>query len=432
MPATSQQAAEIAQLQAQLPGLIDRNPNEPQILRAVEALVDATEGSAEAVRLLFRLYLHPRLCDGAKGIATALIVKVIRRDAGHFDPRPMGIDPESRAFRMIHRGLKHHLDQAVEEIALVARFQHGQVDALNAPKFIVAIPKSGSSLLGICLGGLIALSRGVDPGAEPFAFRGYPAWWSMAGTHDWDLRPEIGADPLFRRFPGGVYKGHITPTDKNFAVLGLYEASKYLVCVRDPRDQIVAAYCDTIRARRRAGDQAPGGRTEVEVHEDVLRFLRSGLLLENLTFVGKWLARRHAERSLVVTYERLMAEPREVLRGVADHFGLPVTDEQIGRVYERAAGITDRTGGRDTSGHDTGIYPLGWTGRVGVWRTYFSDECARVFDDAFAGFAAASPWGREIGRVYPALGGSGTGIAQSQPGPVGAGHHGSPVPRGFA
>jgi hypothetical protein len=409
MPAALNQAAEIAQLQAQLPALIDRNPNEPQIMRAVEALIDATGGSADAVRLLFQLYLHPRLCDAAKGIATAMIVKVIRRDAGHFDARPMGLDPESRAFKMIHRGLRHHLDQAVEELALLARFQHGQVDARSAPKFIVAIPKSGSSLLGMCLGGMIALTRGVDPGAEPFAFRGYPAWWSLAGTHDWDLRPEIGADPLFKRFPGGVYKGHITPTDKNFAILDLYAASRYLVCVRDPRDQIVAAYCDTIRARQRGGESVPGARTEREVHDDVLAFLRSGLLLENLSFVGKWLARRHADRSLVVTYERLMAEPREVLRQVADHFALGVTDGQIGEIHERAAGITDRTGTRDTSGHDRGIYPLGWTGRVGVWRTYFSDEAARAFGAAFAGFGGACPWGREIERLYPALGGPGLG-----------------------
>ena len=392
-----------AQVETQLAALIDRSPNEPQVLRAVEGLIDATGASPGAVRLLFQLYLHPLLCDKAKGIATALIVKVIRRDAGHFDPRPMGIDPDTRPYRMIYRGLAHHLDQAVEEIALLARFQHARVDAHTAPKFIVAIPKSGSSLLGMCLGGMIALTRGGSLEGDPFAFRGYPAWWSLGNNHDWDLRPEIGADPLFQKFPGGVYKGHITPSDKNFAILGLFERSRYLVCGRDPRDQLVAAYCDGVRARMRAGWTPDGARTEEVVHAELLSYLRGGALLENLTFVGKWLARRHADRSLVVTYERLMAEPLPVLRLVADHFGLGVSDTQIEQLHARAAGITDRVGGLDRSGRDLAIYPLGWTGREGVWRTYFSGATSRAFEAAFRGFDAAGPWGGPISELYPDL-----------------------------
>lgn len=391
------------QAASQLAHLIDANPNDPQVLRAVEGLLHTTDSSPTAASLVFKLYLHPRLTDAARGIVTALVLKAVRKNAGLFHPATMGLDTDARAFKMLYRGLAHHLDAAVDELALIARFQNKKFDEASAPKFIVAIPKSGSSLLGMCLGGMIALSRGASIDDNPFAFRGYPAWWKVGGTHDWDLRPEIGADPLFKRFPGGVYKGHITPTDKNFAVLGLYGKSRYLVCVRDPRDQIVAAYCDTRRAQLRAGQSPHGARTEADVHEDVLAFLRSGLLLENLTFVGKWLARRHSERSLVVTYEDLLTDPLPLLRRVADHFDLPTTDAQIEQLHARAAGVTSRVGAQDKSGHDPAIYPLGWTGRLGISRTYLSDEAAEAFEDAFRGFAAASPWGEPIAALYPDL-----------------------------
>ncbi len=394
----------MAGVEVQLSSLIDQNPNDPKILQAVEKLLGATDGSAGAMRLLFQLYLHSGLCEGSRGIVTAIIVKMIRHNAGLFDPRPLGLDPAQQSFKMIYRGLKHHLDQAVDEIDLLARFQNGEMDERVSPKFIVAIPKSGSSLLGMCLGGMIALTRGGSPAKDPFLFRGYPAWWSLGATHDWDLRPEIGMDPLFKRFPGGVYKGHIAPSEKNFAVLGLYKASRYLVVIRDPRDQIAAAYCDSIRARQRVGKADNEAVTGVEaVQADLLRYMQSGKLLDNLTFVGKWLMMRDHARSMVVTFERLLAEPETVLGEVAQHFQLDVNAAQIREVYARASGMTDRVSGQDTSGHDTTIYPLGWTGRVRVWQTYFSDEATAAFERSFGGFSEMCPWGRSIREMYPEI-----------------------------
>lgn len=394
---------EVEGVEAQLARLVDERPNDPQVLLAVERLVDATGAAPGAVALLFRLYLHADLSNSAKGVATALIVKVLRRTAGLFDPRAMGLDPERQSFKMIHRGLRHHLDMAIEELGLLAAFQNGERCAVDAPKFIVAIPKSGSSMMGICLGNMVNVARGGSLADDAFTHRGYPSWCAVGAAHDWDLRPEIGCDPLFRRFPGGIYKGHITPSDKNFAILDLYAQSRYLVMIRDPRDQIVADYCDTIRARSRCGGAARVPDGEAEVRADVLRSMRGGRLLENLTFVGKWLARRHRERSLVVTYERLMLEPERVLREVADHFGLALTDTELAEIHRRAGGITDRGAAGDGSGNDRSIYPLGWTGRAGVWRTYFSSEAESAFAECFRAFATLGPWAEPIQELYPEL-----------------------------
>ncbi len=128
----------MAGVEAQLSQLIAQNPNDPQVLQAVERLLDATDGSAGAMRLLFALYLHPDLCDAGRGIVTAIMVKKIRRHAGLFDPRPLGLDPSQQSFKMIYRGLAHHLDAAVNEIDLLARFQNGEMDERQSPKFMMA------------------------------------------------------------------------------------------------------------------------------------------------------------------------------------------------------------------------------------------------------------------------------------------------------
>ena len=96
-----------------------------------------------------------------------------------------------------------------------------------------------------------------------------------------------------------------------------------------------------------------------------------------------------------------MAEPVRLLGEVAQHFRVDVAEEQIHEVYQRASGITDRVGGQDRSGHDKAIYPLGWTGRVGVWKEYFSAEAGEVFARGLRGFCDLCPWGGEIKELYP-------------------------------
>lgn len=380
---------------------VEQAPNDPDVIRAVYRLLGQTDAAPEARRLLFELALNPALEGAARGYVTALIVNVLREDAGLFDPGAIGLDPDHPACRMVCRGLKAHLDGAFNEFELARALRDGSMTPADAPKFIIAIPKSGSSMLGICLGNMIKLSRGMELDDNAFMFRGYPAWWRLGDTHDWDLRPEIGADPLFQAFPGGVYKGHINPIDKNFEILRLYEPSRSLIVVRDPRDQIAASFCQW---RRFSPDPVARASADDDARRDMLEHMRSGQLLESLIFVGKWLARRDPQRSMVVTYERLIEEPETVLTQVSDHFTLGLSREQIRRVYDYASRITDRVGGDDQSGHDPTIYPFGWTGTRGVWRRYFSDEAGAFFDETYEAFCASTPWGEPVGQIYPELG----------------------------
>jgi len=75
----------------------------------------------------------------------------------------------------------------------------------------------------------------------------------------------------------------------------------------------------------------------------------------------------------------------------------------MSQFFVRAVGITDRVGGPDRSVHDPAIYPIGWTGRVGVWRTSFSGATSREFGAGLRGFEAAGPRGGPIAGLYPDL-----------------------------
>lgn len=388
--------------------LVRETPNDPGVIQAVYRQLGETDAAPEAMRLLYELALNPALEGAGRGYVTALIVNVLRRDAALFDPKAVGLDPEHPAYKLVCKGLKAHLDSAFNEFDLARALRDGAMTSGDAPKFIVAIPKSGSSLLGICLGNMIKLSRGMDLDANAFMFRGYPAWWSLGNTHDWDLRPEIGADPLFQSYPGGVYKGHINPIEKNFEILRLYSQSRTLLVVRDPRDQIAASFCQQRRFSPDPGARASSG---AEAHDAMLAHMRSGQLLENLIFVGKWLAHRDPARSLVVTFEQLTSEPERVLGQVSNHFGLGLSEDQIERVYTYSNPITDRVGGADKSGRDASIYPFGWTGERGVWTRYFSDEAGAFFNAALSAFRSSTPWSEGIDALYPELACAGAAAA---------------------
>ncbi len=378
---------------------LGQNPNDLRYAQPLQQLIAASNRSPEAVRLLYQWFSMPGVQPAVKGGLVPLIVDQLRFDAQHYDPRMIGLDPSRAEFETIHKGIQYHLNAAIGEINLLSRFQSGGYDLATAPKFIIAIPKSGSSLLGVCLGAMIRLSKGEALGGNPFAYRGYPQWWK---GFDWDLRPEIGADPLFEQFPGGIYKGHVNPIEKNMKVLGLYAASRYVINVRDPRDQLVANFCSKLSQRVSRGTITEPLAPE-EVHERLSAFMDNGLLYEALHYSAGWLHLRDPERSIVATYEGLIHHPIDTLGRLNDLYQLGLNEDQLAAVYSYATPVTDRVNGPDRQGHDRRVYPLGWTGRVGIHREYFSPENAREFGEVFAAYCRACPYGRHLAELYPDL-----------------------------
>jgi len=379
---------------------ISARPGDPAPLRRLQPLLIDPDTAREALAVLFDWSLRPGLPEQVRGLLAFFIAFGTRGDAAHFDPRPLGVDPDAFDKAVIDPGLAHHLHHAVHGVDLSRSLKAG-IPLRDAPKFIAAIEKSGSSLLADLLAAMTRLDRGL-PIDYPASFRGYPAWWSLGRGHDWDLRADIGADPMFTSQPGAIYKGHIPPTQKNLRILEIYRTSRYLVCIRDPRDQAVAKFCQLLRRDRNRGELTEP-LTEAETHERLDAYLTSGELIESLVFVGKWIAERHEARSGVITYEALMTEPAATLRKIADLYEMDLDDAALDRVWRAVSPTTDRRTGADRSAADRVIYPLGWTGEIGVHARYFSAQNAETFRRVFEGFEAAGPWAGGIRGLYPDL-----------------------------
>ncbi len=379
---------------------IKADPLNPAVIPTLFKLCSQPATARPALPLLAQWATHPGLPDELRGMIAYCITAGIRHDADHFDPARFGVSPDLFDGAAIDTGLSHHLLHAVQNVDLLRRLKAG-IPLRDAPKFIVAVQKSGSSLLADCVAGLVKMDRGYDLDA-PCSYRAHPGWWHLGKGHDWDLRADIGAEPEFLAFPGAIYKGHIPPSQKNLRILEIYRTSRYLICLRDPRDQAVADFCQTLRRRRNAGESTDEP-TVSQTRRRLDEFIRGGAVFESLHFVGKWLAERDPARSLVVTYERLISDPIATLRGIAELYEIGLPDTSLRRIWESVSPTTDRRRGADRTADDKRIYPLGWTGQIGIYKEYFDATNAATFDAVFGGFDAAGPWGGEIRALYPDL-----------------------------
>lgn len=139
----------------------------------------------------------------------------------------------------------HYVRSYVSERRLIKLILNNALSVHNSPHYIIALQKSGSSVFGDSVSTLIANHKQKDSN-----WRSYPAWWGVkqdCAFNDWDLRPEIGAEPILR--DGGIYKGHIEPNGKNLAVLDMYPESRYVLWFRDPRDIIASVFCEVLKKK---------------------------------------------------------------------------------------------------------------------------------------------------------------------------------------
>ncbi|MBF0589006.1 MAG: sulfotransferase [Magnetococcales bacterium] len=375
-----------------------QRPNEPALVDLLDQIVQVVQYPAWVRQVVMEWFFHPQIELPNRSRLYLHMLKIID-DMKEFDASTLGKNQESRAFRNIFKSPPYHVGQALSSLDLIDALDEKRYTIHNTPKFIVALWKSASTMLGLCLGMMVAVSKGEAETGGSNVYRGYPDWWYTGDQdpHDWELRPEVGADPLFRCYPGGVYKGHIHPTPNNLKILDLYDSSRYVLIIRDPRDQLVATYC----AERE-------GRTEVpskqQIHERMSQLMQDGTLFDALHFSSEWLKKRDPERSIVITFEQLMHDPMEALRRMNTLYQLGLDEAALQAIHQRADGVTNRHKGA-YGGSNPSKYPLGWSGAKGVWEQYFSTENRVLFQRSVQNFRELfhHGCGDALMEVYPDL-----------------------------
>ena len=260
--------------------------------------------------------------------------------------------------------------------------------------FIAALPKSASSVFGDCIS------------IMTHKIRKYGRY--MLNNQDSDLRPEIILDIL----EGGIVKYHTSPTGKNLRVLEFLKA-KFIILIRDPIDQIVGQYCELLGDKLTINNDFNSDcpllfehiyPIEKEIFNNDMdttlnNMIQNGYLFHTLIWIVDWLRFRDISRSLIIKYEDLIMN-LEMTCHILSNFILssdcsPKTIEAIKSKFD----LTNKK----KSNRQKEKYPHGWTGEIGIWKKYFSENNKKAFIKEVTSFLKIYPKASLLLEYYPNL-----------------------------
>lgn len=220
--------------------------------------------------------------------------------------------------------------------------------------FIASLAKSGSTWLANMIADL--------PGFQQYQ----PAAWttSLMTIPNQDIYPGLFHE-VERRL--AVVKGHTPGTLANAALLR-NSGHRYLLTVRDPRDQIISGYW---YLRNHPRHRAHAAAMELTLEEFITRELDPQYAqIDRSGWLRAWLTNRDPDRSLLVRYEDLLDNADSELMRIFGFFGFEVEPPRIARIVENHT--FTRRSGRSRGEEDTGNFLR--RGIAGEWRSVFTDQ----------------------------------------------------------
>ena len=225
---------------------------------------------------------------------------------------------------------------------------------------MASFAKSGSTWLANMLSELPGFSR-YQPAGWTASLDAYP---------NEDIYPGM-FDEVHRALV--IIKGHTRGTSSNAEQLRASN-TKYLITVRDPRDQIISDYWYT-RNRPHHPNHSTATRLEVKAFiERELDPLTSGT--QRADWVREWLTNRDPRLSFIVRYEDLLSDTSGTLERIFDFLELNRFHLSIPQVVSRHS-FVQRSGGRTPGAEDTSSFVR--RGAPGEWREIFTAELKAAF-----------------------------------------------------
>lgn len=277
---------------------------------------------------------------------------------------------------------------------------------------IFALPKSMSSYLSRCIESLIPAADSQPSYNASYGLSGNTPGFPGGRRDDKTLalRPEIVLD-----YPnGGVLHSHASASNINCDVLEILSV-KYVIHVRHPLDQLVAMYCQ----RRRYGgmtEAALGRETmlataiypldpsfmalDVPVNRSIEYMITGGYLHGVLDWIGNWLHYRDRNNSIVTRYEDFVTDQESSYRILIKYlFGIDLSPEQL-----KAAALPHSENEAEfMESVSAEIYPRGYSGVIGIWREYFSDENRKLCAHIMNAYLSSHPNATHLSKLYPEL-----------------------------
>ena len=288
---------------------------------------------------------------------------------------------------------------------------------------LVVIPSLGKSASGV-LGKSVAVMHQAYTGQ--LTIDQLPRY--VSGLDDHNIRVEMLLHHTLK--DGGAVSLHARPSGENLAILKLL-GSKYVVNFRHPADNMVSIACGKYDAKPNYSKDGNWAFTyqdpiksslyesEVDVKNKIGYLIHTGFLASTLSWITGWLQFRDQQKSIVNRYEDFVTDRRYALDRIGKFlYGCEINDS----VIEQCDNVSNKWGQRKwvqsqeesnsksgdrlasiSSKGTTNKYPFGWTGKIGVWRDYYSKENKAAFTSAVDGFLRSHPKADILLDFYPDL-----------------------------
>lgn len=271
--------------------------------------------------------------------------------------------------------------------------------------WIAALPKSSS--------------RGIENLIKTIQFHHLGGAENKAFT---SLQPEQGeffprgllrSDPdinymLQNCIDGGVYRKHFAPCVYNLLVLDTLKCN-YVVTLRHPADYIIGAYGhNNVRVEKPLEHFNMGiGPLDQSRFllghdlDDVIAYLiNDGHLFDALNWMAKWLQYRKQDHSVAIRYEDVIDENKQeqVFAEVSEKFfQAPLSEGAISECKH----VFDAQKLARKSGIVSDRYPKGWSGSVGIWKSYFNKSHIEDYNRIVSGFLSCCCNPELLLEAYP-------------------------------
>jgi hypothetical protein len=162
--------------------------------------------------------------------------------------------------------------------------------------------------------------------------------------HHLSERHLMGFDNLYRKNPAiprvfFTHDNYIKDYTRNISSKADFYDKRVVLLIRDPRDVAVSQFFQwkyRMRARKKVLNQYPGQDADVPIYDFVMN--PNAGLPKIIDYLNLW--EREAPRMdnlLIVRYEDMRANPREILRKILDFMGTPSSDEEAREAVEFAS-----------------------------------------------------------------------------------------------
>lgn len=228
--------------------------------------------------------------------------------------------------------------------------------------FVAGLPKSGTTWFEKMLGSFPGFTDVMIPEAVAYEQK-----------HKQSHTFEMPAN-LFNRFDKAlvVLKLHTHGSMHNFNLMQQHN-TRYVVMFRDLRDVAVSHIFYVKRTAYHPEHNAYKNLTA----KQALQYFAETLLPEFIHWVDSWQEHANSPLSFMLRYEDLQANPFEVMKKIAQHYGIHTNDDELKTIIQQNS-FENLSGGRNKGNTDNSSFFR--SGTSGDWKKHFDDELTTLYN----------------------------------------------------